>query len=142
MFGRTHRVTNIIWSEFFIDISTFSVRGCWGQPMLLFWKLGDETQMPTTHEATRHHNSKKYWSFSVSLVSLWDTLYLDFNICMLLLFWVHMNWNFKTTYSNEYDNFTIFSSLCRGSCYDNNSTIKSLFKTIAEIRNFAMFKTT
>ena len=48
----------------------------------------------------------------------------------------------KFQISNEYDNFTIFLSLCRGSCNDNNSTIKSLFKTIAEIRNFAMFKTT
>ena len=25
--------------------SNFSVGGCWGQPMLLFWKLVDETQM-------------------------------------------------------------------------------------------------
>ena len=37
---------------------TFSIGGCWEQTMLLFWKLVDETQMPTTHEATRHHNSK------------------------------------------------------------------------------------
>ena len=30
--------------QFFTDSSTFSVRGCWGQPMLLFWKLIHETQ--------------------------------------------------------------------------------------------------
>ena len=38
---------------------TLSVGGCWGQPMLLFWKLVDETQMPTTPEATNHHSSRK-----------------------------------------------------------------------------------
>ena len=39
--------------------STFSVGGCWGQPMLLFWKLTNETQMHKPPEATRHHNSLK-----------------------------------------------------------------------------------
>ena len=50
------------WSskiQFFSDISTISVRGCWGQPMLIFWKLVDETQMPTTPEASSHHSSRK-----------------------------------------------------------------------------------
>ena len=42
-----------------LKFSTFSVGGCWGQPMLLV----DETQMPTSHKATRQHNSKKCWSF-------------------------------------------------------------------------------
>jgi hypothetical protein len=46
--------------QFFTDISTISVRGCWGQPMSLFWKLVDETQMPTTLEATSHHSSRKF----------------------------------------------------------------------------------
>ena len=40
--------------QFFTDFSTFSAGGCWGQPMLLFWKLGQETQMSTPPEATRH----------------------------------------------------------------------------------------
>ena len=31
--------------------------------------------------------------------------------------------------------------MCRGSCYNNNSTEKSLFKTIAEIKNFAILET-
>ena len=30
----------------------FSVGGFWGQPMLLFWKLVDETQMPWPQEYT------------------------------------------------------------------------------------------
>ena len=36
---------------FFTD--TLSVGGCWGQPMLLFWKFVDETQMdnPRDHAA-------------------------------------------------------------------------------------------
>ena len=29
-----------------LNFSTFSVGGCWGQPMLFFWKLIDETQIP------------------------------------------------------------------------------------------------
>jgi hypothetical protein len=28
-----------------LNFSTFSVGGCWGQTVLLFWKLVDETQM-------------------------------------------------------------------------------------------------
>ena len=35
-----------------VDFSTFSVRGCWGQPMLLFWKMVNETQMPKPQEYT------------------------------------------------------------------------------------------
>ena len=35
-----------------LNFSTFSVRGCWGQPMLLFQKLVDETQMPKPQEYT------------------------------------------------------------------------------------------
>ena len=38
--------------QFFIDSSTISVRGCWGQPMSIFWKLVDETQMSKSPEAT------------------------------------------------------------------------------------------
>ena len=41
--------------QYFTDIWTFSVRGCWGQPMLLFWELVDETQMSTPPEPTRDH---------------------------------------------------------------------------------------
>ena len=45
--------------QIFTDIWTFSVRGCWGQPMLLFWELVDETQMSKPPEHTRHHDSRK-----------------------------------------------------------------------------------
>ena len=40
-----------------LNFSTFHVGGCWGQLMLLFWKLVQETQMSTPLEATRHHIS-------------------------------------------------------------------------------------
>ena len=33
-----------------LNFSTFSVGGCWGQSLLLFWKLIDETQMPKPQE--------------------------------------------------------------------------------------------
>ena len=45
--------------QFFTDFITFSVGGCWGQPMVLFWKVVNETQMSKPPEATRHHNSTK-----------------------------------------------------------------------------------
>ena len=35
---------------------TLSVGGCWGQPILLFWKLVDETQNLIPREPTMHHN--------------------------------------------------------------------------------------
>ena len=43
-----------------LNFSTFSVGGCWGQLMLLCWKLVDETQMsnPRDH-AARDISSKK-----------------------------------------------------------------------------------
>ena len=46
-------------TQIFTDIWTFSVRGCWGQSILLFWKLVDETQMVKPPEPTSHHNSRK-----------------------------------------------------------------------------------
>ena len=49
------------WSkiQIFTDFSIFSAGGCWGQPMLFFWKLICETQISKPPEATRHHNSTK-----------------------------------------------------------------------------------
>ena len=42
-----------------LNFNNFSVRGCWGQQMLLFWKLDDETQMGNSrHHATRDILSK------------------------------------------------------------------------------------
>ena len=36
-----------VWRRFWnmLNFSTFSVGGCWGQPMLLLWKLVDETKI-------------------------------------------------------------------------------------------------
>ena len=42
-----------------LSFSTFSVGGCWGQPMSFFWKLFDETQISAPPEATRNHTSIK-----------------------------------------------------------------------------------
>jgi hypothetical protein len=56
----------VFWVEswnMILDFSTFSVGGCWGQPILLFWKQTEETQMSKPPEATRHPNLIKYWSF-------------------------------------------------------------------------------
>ena len=39
--------------------SSLSVGGCWGQSMLFFWKLVDETLMSKPPEATRYHFWKK-----------------------------------------------------------------------------------
>ena len=50
------------WSsktQIFTDIWTLSVGGCWGELMLLFWKLVDETKIYEPPEATKHHNSLK-----------------------------------------------------------------------------------
>ena len=49
--------------QLFTDFSTFSVRGCWGQPILFFWKPIHETQNLLPHEATRHHSSIKFLVF-------------------------------------------------------------------------------
>ena len=48
---------------------------------------------------------------------------------------------FSNEKSNLSDDFTKILQMCRGSCYNNNSTEKSLFKTIAEIKNFAILET-
>ena len=45
--------------QIFTGICALSVGGCWGQPMLLFWKLTNKTQMFELPEATRHHNLLK-----------------------------------------------------------------------------------
>ena len=50
-------------SKLSLIYGTVSVRGCWGQPILLFWKLEEESQMSKCPEATRHHNSTKLLIF-------------------------------------------------------------------------------
>ena len=46
-------------SNFSLISNTISIRGCWGQPMLLFWKLVDKTQMSKPIQSIRHYNSRK-----------------------------------------------------------------------------------
>ena len=62
------------------DFLTFSIGGCRGQPILLFWKLVDETQMSKPPKLTRHRIffKKRYWSFypTEPFISTWDTLLL------------------------------------------------------------------
>ena len=53
-YGRDHQK-----SKFLLISGILSFGGCWGQPMVLFWKLVDETQISTPPEATRHHDSTK-----------------------------------------------------------------------------------
>ena len=53
--------TKIILTEswkFLLNFSTFSIGGCWGQSMLLFWKLVDKTQIskPQDHTDNFKHN--------------------------------------------------------------------------------------
>ena len=43
-----------------LNFSTFSDGGCWGQPMSLFWKLVDETQISKPPEPTMNHISIKW----------------------------------------------------------------------------------
>ena len=59
---QTINISPFLWNrsskiQFLLISDTLSVGGCWGQPMLLFWKLVDETQISQPPEATRHHNS-------------------------------------------------------------------------------------
>ena len=49
-----------VWiMKYHVEFCTFSVRGCWGQPMSLFWKLVDETQISKPPEPAMSHNSMK-----------------------------------------------------------------------------------
>ena len=57
IFGRMHQI------KFFTNLS---IRGCWGQPMLLFWKLVDGTQMPKPQKFT-----DTYLHYNLSVISSW-----------------------------------------------------------------------
>ena len=58
-------------------LSTFPVGGCWGQLMLLFWKLVHETQISKPLEATRHHISTKLLVFLPLRADLLCTLHYE-----------------------------------------------------------------
>ena len=93
--------------RYFTDTWYFSVGGCWGQPMLLFWKLVDETQMPTTLEATRHHDSRKVLILlSLRAISIWDTLYSKWSTqittySQICLFSMYFDYNKSMTLNLE-----------------------------------------
>ena len=56
--------------NFSLIFDTLSVGGCWGQPMLLFWKLVDETRKSTPRElvpnntTSIHHKRSALWIFT------------------------------------------------------------------------------
>ena len=50
-------------SKFLLMYGTFSVRGCWGQPMLLFSKVVDETQMGKSRDYAARNISSKFSIF-------------------------------------------------------------------------------
>ena len=49
--------------QFFIDFSTFSVRGSWGQPMLLFWRLIHELKIFYFLKPLGTITWQNYWFF-------------------------------------------------------------------------------
>ena len=59
-----------------LNFSTFSVGGSWGQPILLFSKLDDETQIFIPPEATRHYIFKKIVNYSTPQGHLVTLTYL------------------------------------------------------------------
>ena len=66
-----------------LNSSALSARGFWGQPMVLFWKLVDQTQISKSTEPTRHHNSIKLWIPLPLRADLLSTLQLEgeYNQC-------------------------------------------------------------
>ena len=71
-------------SNFSLIYDTLSVRGCWGQTMLLFWKLVEETQKSTPPEPTWHHN----------LIELWILLPLRADLFVTLQYGIPCTWIF------------------------------------------------
>ena len=74
---------------------TFSVGGCWGQSMLLFWKLVDKTQMSKPLEHTRHHDSRQL-SILLPLRAIYFSTFQYETPCMMSFemienFWVMIN---------------------------------------------------
>ena len=65
-----------------LNFSFFSLRGCWGQPMLLFWKLVDGNSNFPTSGIYRCLQTKSNLHISICQshfkrnISMWDTLYI------------------------------------------------------------------
>ena len=81
-----------------LKFCTLSVRGCWGQPMILFWKLIDETQISKPPEPTRHHNSIKLWILLPLRADLLCTLQCEIpctkvrSLSLSILLFVFFDW--------------------------------------------------
>ena len=82
----------------FINFWTFSVRGCWGQPMILFWKLIDETQISKPPEPTKHYNAIKLWILLPLRADLLCTLQCEIpctkvrSLSLSILLFVFFDW--------------------------------------------------
>ena len=85
-------------SNFSLIFDILSVRGCWGQPMILFWKLIDETQISKPPEPTRHHNSIKLWILLPLRADLLCTLQCEIpctkvrSLSLSILLFVFFDW--------------------------------------------------
>ena len=69
--------------NFSLVSDTLSVGGCWGQPMLFFWKLADETQMVKPPEPTSHHNARKYLTLLPLRAIYFRSLYYEISCSFL-----------------------------------------------------------
>ena len=82
----------VFWVEswnIILNFSTFSFGGCWGQPMLPFWKLIHKTQISNPPEAASYRNSTKL----LILLPLRDIYYYSLHYetpCMYLTIWVFL----------------------------------------------------
>ena len=81
-------------SNFLLIFDPLSAGGCWGRPMLPFWKLVDETQISTPPELTRHHNSIKLWILLPLRADLFPTLQYEIpcSVNLSQISRLHVNW--------------------------------------------------
>ena len=87
-------------SELSLIYGTVSVGGCWGQPMLLFWKLVDKTQMPWPQEYTDTFKQTVLCIFLSVRVNLKETFQCD-TLCseqIMCTFWLEYFCKWKKLY--------------------------------------------
>ena len=96
-------------SNFSLISDTFSVGGCWGRLMLLFYKLVDETQISATPEDTRHHNSRKLLVL-LSLRAIYNTtLQCEIPCNTIPPFWI---WSLNSCLKKYWRSFSRPSTGC------------------------------
>ena len=91
-------------SKFLLIHGIFSVRGCWGQSRLLFWKLDDESQISKTQDHTdtfKHNLTSIFLSVRPKLL-----LTFQYEIPCILLYYLPMKSKQLTTPNN----FLFFTS--------------------------------